>query len=63
MNEILIFFVGWLDCDQDGVSTEHPRVSGRNQVYRPLTLRFILKRNQVLRVLIHLLSLIFHKHV
>ena len=41
---------------------EHPRVSRRGQVYRPLTLRFISRGNKVPRVLIHLLSLIFRRH-
>ena len=62
INKILIFFVGWLGRDQDGGGTEHPRVSGREQIYRPSTLRFILEGDKVSRVLIHLLSLIFHKH-
>ena len=62
INEILIFFVGWLGCNQDGGRTKHPRVSGREQVYGPLTLRFIRKGNEVPRVLIHLFSLTFRRH-
>ena len=45
-----------------GGGMKHPRVSWREQVYKPSTLRFIPKTNEVPRVLIHLLSLIFHRH-
>ena len=57
INQIYIFFVGWLGCYQDGGGTEDPRVSEREQVYRPLGMRFIPKKNKVPRVLIHLLFL------
>ena len=41
---------------------KHPKVLRRGQVYRLSTLRFIHERDQVPRVLIHLLSQIFRRH-
>ena len=41
---------------------KHPTVSKRVQVYRPSTLRFIPRGDEVPRVLIHLLFLIFRRH-
>ena len=60
--EILINVLGWLGRDQGGRGTQHQRVSRKGQVYRPSTLRFIPKGNEVPRVLIHQLSLIFCRH-
>ena len=40
---------------------EHPKVLRREQIYRPWTLRFIPEGDEVPRILIHLLSRIFHR--
>lgn len=41
---------------------EYSRVSRKGQVYKLSTLKFVPRRNKVSWVLIHLLSLIFHRH-
>ena len=59
---ILIFFVGWLGHNQDGRGTRTSEGIKRVQVYRPSSLRFTPRGNEVPRVPIHLFSLIYCKH-
>ena len=59
----LIYFMEWLGHGQDGGGTKTSKVSRREEFYKLLALRFIPRGNEVSRVLIHLLSLIFSRLV